>query len=146
MTSPAIRKAVPSDAPAIAHLTEELGYPVSVAEIEGRLNQLLPRGDFFVSVAEVESAVIGWVAAEHRVLLEFEPRVELVGLVVAESHRRSGIGRALVSAAERWQRERGISTIFVRSNVKRSESHPFYERLGYTCYKTQHAYIKRVDG
>jgi hypothetical protein len=28
--------------------------------------------------------------------------------------------------------------------VTREESHPFYERLGYTRVKTQHAYRKRL--
>jgi hypothetical protein len=32
----------------------------------------------------------------------------------------------------------------VRSNVTRTESHPFYERLGYARVKTQHAYRKRL--
>jgi predicted N-acetyltransferase YhbS len=32
----------------------------------------------------------------------------------------------------------------VRSNVVRSGSHPFYERLGYARSKTQHAYRKAL--
>ena len=41
-------------------------------------------------------------------------------------------------------RRRGLGVIAVRSNVARTESHPFYERLGYVRTKTQHAYRKHL--
>ena len=39
---------------------------------------------------------------------------------------------------------RGLPEVSVRSNVVREESHPFYERLGYTRAKTQHVYRKAL--
>jgi GNAT superfamily N-acetyltransferase len=54
------------------------------------------------------------------------------------------VGRVLVAAAEAWAASRGLALMTVRSNVTRSESHPFYERLGYLKIKTQHAYRKRL--
>jgi len=141
----AIRPASLSDAAAIAGLTTELGYESSASEIEMRLRRLLAREDYFLEVAEADGHVVGWVAAELRTLLEFEPRIEVVGLVVASTHRRRGIGRTLVEAVDTWRTKRGIATIFVRSNVARSESHPFYESMGYTRRKTQHAYVKHVE-
>jgi GNAT superfamily N-acetyltransferase len=65
-----------------------------------------------------------------------------VGLVVSTATKRGGIGRALVTDAERWALGQGFDSITVRSNVARTESHPFYERLGYVRRKTQHAYSK----
>jgi GNAT superfamily N-acetyltransferase len=59
--------------------------------------------------------------------------------------RRSGAGRALVAAIERWAASRGVAQVSVRSNVVRVESHPFYERLGYTRVKTQHSYRKNLE-
>lgn len=137
-----IRPALTADAGAIARLTTELGYATSTDEIRIRLATLLPRDTQFIAVAENASGVVGWVAAEERMLLESGPRVELVGLIVAASARRTGIGAELVREAESWARERGHESIFVRSNVVRVEAHPFYERLGYTRKKTQHAYVK----
>ncbi len=58
------------------------------------------------------------------------------------SARRMGIGKALVSAAEQWTARQGLTSIRVRSNISRAESHPFYERLGFIRKKTQHAYAK----
>ena len=132
------------DAEAIAILTVELGYPTTVSATKSRLRALLAAPDYFIAVAEADGRVVGWVAGEVRTSLEFEPRVEIVGLVVAPTHRRNGIGKALVGSVEAWQSERGIPTIFVRSNITRPDSHPFYESAGYSLHKTQHAYIKHA--
>jgi GNAT superfamily N-acetyltransferase len=70
---------------------------------------------------------------------------EIAGLVVAADQRGHGIGRRLVEWVEHWTRERGLKQVSVRSNAARTESHPFYERLGFARVKTQHAYRKRID-
>ena len=139
-----IRPAVAADANAIALLTAELGYPTPAAEMRARLEVLLTHLTHFVAVAEDASGVIGWIAAEERLLLESGKRVELVGLVVTSSVRRTGVGKALVRQAESWARGRGLESMFVRSNVVRDEAHLFYESLGYSRTKTQHAYAKRL--
>jgi GNAT superfamily N-acetyltransferase len=139
-----IRPALLSDAEAIAILTTELGYPTSADQILARLDVLLPHDSHFVAVAERDSRVVGWVGVEERMLLESGKRAELVGLVVAEQSRRTGIGKLLVLEAESWARRRGLDTIGVRSNVVRVEAHPFHENLGYARSKTQHAYSKRL--
>ena len=73
-----------------------------------------------------------------------ESRGEIVGLVVDAAHRGRGVGRRLVAEVEAWAAARGLEVVTVRSNVARTESHPFYERLGYARTKTQHAYRKRL--
>ena len=98
----------------------------------------------FIVVAEQESGIVGWIAAERRLLLESGERAEIVGLIVGTEARRHGIGRALVQSAEDWAVERQLQVMAVRSSVTRIESHPFYERLGYIRSKTQHAYLKRL--
>lgn len=141
-----IRTAATRDAAAIARLTTLLGYPVSTEEIARRLSVLLSSNAYFIAVAEGPTELLGWVAAERRMLLEAGERAELVGLIVDPQSRRSGIGRALVQSAEDWATTQGLDVISVRSNVARLESHPFYERLGYTRRKTQHAYVKQLRG
>lgn len=139
-----IRRARPEDAATIARLTTELGYPASPGEMKSRLDILLTRETHYIAVAELSSQIIGWVAVEHRLILESGDRAEIVGLVVTSSARRSGVGSALVREAEDWARQRGHAGISVRSNVARTEAHPFYERLGYVRAKTQHAYRKEL--
>ena len=139
-----IRPAGVDDASDIARLATELGYPSSASEMRTRIERLLQSDAYFLVVAEQESAIVGWIAAERRLLLESGERADIVGLIVTEHARRDGTGRALVRAAEEWARQQGMDRMAVRSSISRLESHPFYERLGYVRAKTQHAYIKRL--
>jgi predicted N-acetyltransferase YhbS len=150
MTTPNVnlvmRAARPDDAGAIARLATELGYPSSEQEMRARIERLLQSDAYFLVVAEQGSEMIGWIAAERRLLLESGERAEIVGLIVTQSARRAGTGQALVTAAEEWARRQGLPRMAVRSSVARAESHPFYERLGYVRAKTQHAYLKALTG
>ncbi|MGH8428445.1 MAG: GNAT family N-acetyltransferase [Gammaproteobacteria bacterium] len=139
-----IRPATVTDSAGIARLAGELGYPATAAEMASRLTAMLPLPNHFVAVAESSNGLLGWAAVERRLLLISGDKAELTGLVVGSSARRTGIGKLLVAAAERWVVAQGLDTIVVRSNVARAESHPFYERLGYTRTKTQHAYVKML--
>jgi GNAT superfamily N-acetyltransferase len=141
-----IRPARLEDSPEIAHLSGELGYPATAEEIRANLRSLLESSGCFVAVASGDgSHLSGWLVAQRRLTLESGEKAEITGLVVTASARRTGVGRALVSAAERWTVQQGFSSIWVRSNITRAESHPFYERLGYIRKKTQHLYEKRLS-
>jgi GNAT superfamily N-acetyltransferase len=139
-----VRPATIDDAAAIATLSAQLGYPVSSKDMTERMAKVLGRSDETVLVGHESGLVIGWIHGAEQRFLEADVRCELLGLVVSEKHRRQGVGQQLVRAVEWWARNRGITEVSVRSNVVRSESHPFYERLGYHRSKTQHVYRKRL--
>jgi GNAT superfamily N-acetyltransferase len=131
-----------TDAQQLAALNHELGYATESQEIVSRIERASKLQGHFIAVAETQSGVIGWVHAEHRFSMETGEKAELVGLVVGAGARRGGVGRLLVQAAEEWAAGRGLSSIVVRSNVVRPESHSFYKRIGYSQSKTQHVYAK----
>lgn len=137
-----IRDAVLSDATEIARLTAELGYTTTPEEIAARLSRVGDRRTQVVLIAVVEEKIAGWIQAQVSEVLESGFRVEIVGLVVAESCRRRGVGRRLVEETERWAIEVGAPAIVVRSNSKRVESHIFYPALGFSSSKTQAVYRK----
>ncbi|HEX4630242.1 MAG TPA: GNAT family N-acetyltransferase [Chthoniobacterales bacterium] len=139
-----VRQAQLADANRVAELSGTLGYPVSEDAMEERLKRILKMETHSVFVAERNGEVVGWTHGAEQEMLELDWRGEIRGLVVAESERGRGVGRRLVEAVENWARERGLKDMSVRSNVIRPESHPFYERIGYTRYKTQHAYQKHL--
>lgn len=56
-------------------------------------------------------------------------------LSVSRSHRRLGIGRALVARAERWLIERGAVAVALDTLAASPDSVPFYESLGYRANK-----------
>jgi GNAT superfamily N-acetyltransferase len=60
-----------------------------------------------------------------------DARGEVNSLGVLTSHRRRGIGRALMVAVEEWLRERGARVVTLDTFLRSPESVPFYESLGY---------------
>lgn len=137
-----IRPAARGDAASLAWLSGVLGYPASAEAMAQRLDRILARPAETVLVAEAERGIIGWIHGAERDTLESDLRGEILGLIVDTTHRGRGVGRALVAAIERWAAARGLEELAVRSNVTRTASHPFYERLGYVRVKTSHTYHK----
>ncbi|HEY1765910.1 MAG TPA: GNAT family N-acetyltransferase [Opitutaceae bacterium] len=139
-----VRAATCEDAGPIAALSAELGYPVELATLRGRLGRILERGDQRLVVAELPGGeVCGWMQAHSCESVETGLRVEIVGLVVSPGVRRRGVGRVLVARAETWASEISAETVVVRSNSKRVESHSFYPALGFMNWKIQVVYRKR---
>ena len=110
------------------------------------MQQILTQADHKVWVAvEPTGEIVGWVHVYLRNLLISDPHAALGGIVVREGHRRQGIGRALLEAAEAWAHEKGCSVLRANTNVLRQGSQAFYNGMGYTLQKTQDVYLKRLD-
>ncbi len=140
-----LRAARAGDAPEIATLSGQLGYPATPSQIEARLAGILSDPAHVVLVAvDAEDRAVGWLHAVIRPSLESDPFVQIAGLVVASDRRAGGIGSALVERAEAWAREAGIGLIRVRTNVVRDRAHRFYARAGYERLKTSHLFVKRL--
>jgi len=137
-----IRSARASDAPRLAELAGELGYPTTTQEMKARLATLRPSSAHAVFVAETAGGAIGWVHVSRNYLLDVPVRAEINGLIVSSAARSQGAGKLLMQAAEAWARKRKCTGINVRSNVIRERAHAFYLREGYEHYKTQKAFRK----
>jgi len=138
-----IRAMTVVDAAEVAALAGQLGYPASAQQIEDRFRGLSREPDSSVFVAQGEDGrLAGWIHVLERRFLELDRYAEIAGLVVDAGARRSGVGRALITAAEEWARERGCAMVRVRSNTKRVEAKPFYERMAYRVVKTQYVFEK----
>lgn len=139
-----IRTALSSDAPQLAELSGQLGYPTSASEMKRRLKAVRPKDQHATFVADEpeHGVVVGWVHVSAIPLLEVGLRAEVNGLVVADGHRSRGAGWLLLQAAERWARKHRCKSMSVRSNVIRKRAHRFYECHGYEHYKTQKAFRK----
>lgn len=126
-----IRDARAADADDIALLLDQLGYASGASAIAARLERLAIVGDRVV-VAELEGRAVGLAHLHVTPALERDPPAAKIGaLVVDETHRSRGVGRALVEAVEEEARTRGCELLFVTTAARRDEAHVFYERLGF---------------
>jgi GNAT superfamily N-acetyltransferase len=138
-----VRRAKTADAPRLAELSGQLGYPATAAQLRQRLRAIQPASQNAVFVAEsAKDGVIGWLHVGKVALLESEIRAEVNGLIVAEGQRSLGAGARLLEAGEDWARKHGCKEMSVRSNVIRERAHKFYERNGFEHYKTQKSFRK----
>jgi ribosomal protein S18 acetylase RimI-like enzyme len=128
-----IRDASLSDAPALASLMCELGYETTTVEMRQRLKSILPDSRYRTFVAEIDHQVCGMIGTLTHVSHEHNDLSgRIVALVVSEKQRRSGIGRALVAAAEKDFAKRKVTRLSLTTRFTREEAHQFYEALGYS--------------
>jgi GNAT superfamily N-acetyltransferase len=122
-----VREARPEDAAAIAALLGELGYPADPEAVAERLARMGP-GDA-VLIAD------GGLVALHRIplLAEGGALARITAFVVAAGHRRTGLGTALLTAAEEVARTWGCDRIEVASGRRpeREAAHAFYLAAGF---------------
>ena len=139
-----LRPPLPGDAPALAALAGELGYPATAEALLGRL-AALDSTDAAVIVATDERDVpTGWCHVELLRTLVEPLSALILGLVIGEGHRSEGIGAELLAAAERWARARGCEQLVVATRITRERAHRFYAREGYEVAKTSYFLVKRL--
>jgi GNAT superfamily N-acetyltransferase len=140
-----VRPPLPGDAPILAALAGELGYPTDAESLLGRLAALHPTDAAVLVSTDPDDLPTGWCHVEMRRTL-VEPMSALIaGLVIGEGHRSAGIGAALLAAAEAWARARGCQRMVVATRITRERAHRFYAREGYEVSKTSYFLTKPLD-
>lgn len=140
----AVRPARTEDAPALAVLAGQLGYPTSSEQLSARLPEVAAHPDAVILVAGERDEVQGWIHVELKRSLLAPLAAQVMGLVVDERQRGGGIGAALLTAGEARARERGCAQMLVATRVTRERAHRFYRREGYALLKTSHVFEKAL--
>jgi RimJ/RimL family protein N-acetyltransferase len=136
-----VRRAQPGDAGALVALAEEVasepeGWLISAGawrtpgEERRFLRALRRYSDAAVYVAETPEGVVG------RMSLGRDPHpasrhVADLGLMVAASHRRRGIGKALLDEAVVWARATGVRKLELHVFPHNEGAIALYERFGF---------------
>ncbi len=126
-----IRGATDADAPRIAALLTDEGYPAGASDIADRLGRF--SSEFSqVRVAAQAGEVLGFVAVHVLPRFEHGDRiVRIVAMVVDPGVRERGLGHLLMQEAERIGRETGAAFIEVTAGHHRPDARRLYEAIGY---------------
>jgi len=107
-----VRRARPADAPAIAVLLGELGYPATAQEFARRFESYAAVGGTHLIVAEEHGAVAGLAAMQVMPLVHRDlPVARISALVVRSDRRAGGLGRQLEEELEGIARGEGCGRI-----------------------------------
>jgi GNAT superfamily N-acetyltransferase len=139
-----IRAMAPADAPRVAALLGQLGYPSEAKSVPARLLRMAGERLTVAVVAESGGQVTGLAAGQISWAIHAdEAQAWLMALVVDEQARDSGIGRALVAHVEAWTKAQGAHKISLPTATRREAAHQFYEHLGYV--KTGYRYTRNLE-
>src|SRR5436190_24016622 len=123
---PVTRPPSPTDAPAIAALLGQLGYPTSSGDVWRRLSNLGGNG-VAVVVVDDSGKVAGVASATCYHTLHADGKTAYITALVTDvTARGQGVGRALVDAITRWALEQGCAKLAVTSAEHRADAHEFY--------------------
>jgi RimJ/RimL family protein N-acetyltransferase len=152
-----VRRAIPADAQRLVDLAtavaaEQEGWLLADSRWRSagderryiRVLQRHPDGALFV--AELED---GDLVGRLSLMRDSHPsskHVADLGLMVASGHRRRGIGTRLMTAAEGWAREAGVTKLELHVFPHNAPAIALYEGLGYTHEGLRLRHYERADG
>jgi len=140
-TDVALRPATAADAPRIAALFTEEGYPAGATAVEARLGRF-NTDDSTVIVADHDGDILGFIALHVVPRFEHDDAfVRIVALVVDSAVRDRGIGRVLMAEAERIGRAREAAFVEITAGHHRPAARHLYDSLGYDASLT--AYLRK---
>ena len=139
-----IREALTDDFEEIYDLCKnDLGYDCDKEIVKNRLSESDHNREG-VFVAFVDDKIVGFIHVEKYEVLYAPTMANILGLAVSKEYRRQGIGKKLLSAAEKWAKSRNIALMRLNSGSTRKEAHMFYRNNGYCNEKEQLRFIKQL--
>lgn len=137
-----IRMAVAADAVQLLELVRAFPTPTPIGEDAyfSMLQQKIADACSFVAVAERNETLVGYVAGHrHSAFYAAGDTAWVDEILVLPTERRSGVGRMLMGAFERWASEAGCKL----TSLATAGAADFYRALG---YNTKAGYFKKYLG
>jgi len=139
-----IREISLNDAETVNFLSQQLGYPLSLEQTLHNISAVVKSDDHTAFVALYENKIVGWIGAAYSIMIEVMPHCEINGLVIDENYRGKGVGKKLIEKVKEWAKEKGTDKLSLRCNVKRIQTHLFYEHMGFTAVKQQTNFVLKI--
>lgn len=138
----AIREIRVTDYNDIYLLNQELEYLFEIEKVKERIQFIIDNTKDIILIAKQNNEVIGYIHGSPYELLYSDSLINILGFVVKEKFRNTGVGNVLMEKLEYWAKDNGYSGIRLVSGFDRLNAHRFYERHGYIYRKDQKNFIK----
>jgi len=127
-----IRQGLLSDSSAIDKLLAQLGYPQNGDNSVKAISSYSLDG-YYLLVVETDGIVVGFASVHWFDMFHMRGKMgRITAICILEELRSKGIGRELLLAAEEFLQNKGCVKIEVTTNLKRTLTHEFYLKNGYT--------------
>lgn len=138
-----IHEAELKDALTISNLMGQLGYPCSEAEAIQKIENY-NKPSYKLITAKNDGVIVGFIALHvyHQLHLP-GPVGRITSFCVDEKVRGTGVGSALLKAAEDFFSDEGCFKIEVTSNLRRMQTHQYYLHQGYK--ETSKHFVKVIE-
>ena len=124
-------------------LNQELGYEYELEKVKKRIEYIVENSKDIILIAEQNDELIGYIHGSPYELLYSDSLINILGFIVKEEFRNTGIGSILINKLECLVKANGYSGIRLVSGSDRLNAHKFYEHHGYSYRKDQKNFIKR---
>jgi ribosomal protein S18 acetylase RimI-like enzyme len=127
-----IRQANQKDATDIIRLLIQLGYSsLSVEQVSAKIARY-DRDGYKLLVCEIDNNAIGFISLHwYDIFHSVGFMGRITAFCVDEQFRSRGIGKQLLTHAEKIFMEAGCTKLEVSSNARRTQTHDFYLRAAY---------------
>ncbi len=135
-----LRAHEPQDFTALLRLDQGC-FPPGIAYSKMMLRYFLKLPSADGTVAEDAGKIVGFILTE-----ENPPLAHVITLDVADSHRRQGVGSALLAESEKNLALRGVRTILLETATDNEAGVAFWKRHGYRIEATlKRYYLRKID-
>ncbi|MFI5092447.1 MAG: N-acetyltransferase [Candidatus Acidiferrum sp.] len=136
----ALRGYEPHDFAAL-HRLDQSCFPAGISYSKTTLRYFLTIPSADCVVAMDGAGIAGFILTE-----ENPPLAHIITLDVAETHRRQGVGSALLAESEKNLALRGVRTILIETAIENEAAVAFWKRHGYLIEAVlKRYYLGRLD-
>ena len=141
-----IRMAESTDTTTIANLMSQLGYPLSLSDMEQIITKYLTTEQYAIFVAIANGQLIG---ATSVIIIDHFHQIGkaaiLSSLVIDAEYRGRGVGSVLMDFVEDHAKCNSCISVELKSGVRRIKdgTHNFYKKRGYIDNATNQTYFKK---
>jgi ribosomal-protein-alanine N-acetyltransferase len=135
-----LRSYEPHDFAAL-HRLDQSCFPAGISYSKTTLHYFLTIASADCVVAVDGARIAGFVLTE-----ENPPLAHIITLDIAESHRRQGVGTALLAESERNLSLRGVRSVLLETAIDNEAAVAFWKRHGYRIEAVlKRYYLRRLD-